>query len=1282
MPGGLAATDISQYVRLGNCDRYLWFRLFPDRTKALLRQYGVTEQPLTPLLSELGGRFEEDVLSAFASRGLTLQDLAGEESGTTVARLKAARSRPVALAQAHLDGKLGKWDCYGRADLILARPTPNGLDTILADIKASREEKVDHRLQVAFYRRLLEQMLSDAGVAVKDISGAILHRNADGTLPDVTDELPTFDLGPYLTALDNLVAGEGAVVDRIAGTPFEDLPYHLNYKCDGCLYNALCMTESALRQDISLIPYLQPVEKRVLVSNGIRTLRDLVGLKEWPQGPPWPEVFPPAPGKKRLVTKLSAWPLGPVLDRLVVRARAVLHRYDESVDAVPYIPNAMKSELPAGDDLVRVYLDAQHDYLQDRVYLLGARVVGPKDEVSVVHLTPSAPTDEDEQSLFVRWTTDLTQAIRQCAGDDLAKVHFYVFDRYDQRVVLEGLKRHLGVIASIPAFYDLLTQTPALTQATVSFLADEVRERRALPWLNQSLVRVANALRFDWTDGELEFFRLFQARVFDDRRRIDAGPTIEVAARFNSQIPLEYAYGVWGLLPEPDDAWHRHLLAPFRRVTRDHLVRFAEHRLRALAHIEQKLRPRSSSSDTDKEPLRLDQLAQEGPATDLPQALVNFLFMEHHARVQELMQLYALPIGQRAHTGRALLLRCLREPSKVNDLTATFEIDFAGMGLDPTLGSEIVRFREGAWGVINPVIDEEGRPMLGRRLASGRLCLVKTLEANRITVQLRDFGRNESSFRFKHWKVPVTAGDMYTFDEMADDLLGDRLVQACQNARENLLIRLATSPDRVETPAYSQRGREAAVSLADLVSQLETPNSPTRAQAEIIGERLSEPVLLVQGPPGTGKSHTLGWTVLARLLALPESRRPRLVAVSSKTHNAVRIVLESIAQKHTLLQERAPLSPEAKALRGLKLVKLEDGDDAEAPSGCEVLSPYRDKSRLTALVDRDLTVIGATPGGLFNLVRHTRGGSWDTQLFDLAVIDEASQVSLPEAVLACAYLKPGAQVIVVGDHRQMPPIITHPWKDEPRREAEEFQPYRSVFEYLVSLDTPRVGLDESFRLHKVLAEFLAEHIYKQDGIPFFSRRVATLDPKDYPEPFLAAVLDPDYPVVIVEHEEHGSQQANPLEAALVAPIVKACSRKLKLDGRKGIGIVVPHRAQKALLSDRLSDLAAAGAIDTVERFQGGERDVIIVSATVSDPDYALAEAAFLMDARRLNVALSRPRKKLIVVGSDLLFRLLPADQEVFEQVSIWKVLRFLYSTDQLWAGEVEGVPVRVYGRGA
>jgi len=137
-----------------------------------------------------------------------------------------------------------------------------------------------------------------------------------------------------------------------------------------------------------------------------------------------------------------------------------------------------------------------------------------------------------------------------------------------------------------------------------------------------------------------------------------------------------------------------------------------------------------------------------------------------------------------------------------------------------------------------------------------------------------------------------------------------------------------------------------------------------------------------------------------------------------------------------------------------------------------------------------------------------------------------------------------------------------------------------------------------------------------------------------------------------------------------------------------LGVVVPHRMQRMDLREHVPYIVrrdpetgqiVKSAVDTVERFQGDERDVIIVSATESDPAYLLQRSDFILDARRLNVALSRARKKLILLASRSVFDLLPPEEELFEQSLLWKALLRPSYTRLIWAGERHGHTVEVYG---
>ena len=177
---------------------------------------------------------------------------------------------------------------------------------------------------------------------------------------------------------------------------------------------------------------------------------------------------------------------------------------------------------------------------------------------------------------------------------------------------------------------------------------------------------------------------------------------------------------------------------------------------------------------------------------------------------------------------------------------------------------------------------------------------------------------------------------------------------------------------------------------------------------------------------------------------------------------------------------------------------------------------------------------------------------------------------------------------------------------------------------------------------------------------------------------------------MVTHDEADSQVRNPFEQALIELVLRALANPAQygLDAKNGLGIVVPHRAQRAALQqsfpelciiDPISGSPKRSAIDTVERFQGGERTVILVSATESDPAYLLESSTFLLDPRRLTVAVSRAKQKMILVASRRIFSLFSPDAEVFANALLWKNLLSQTCSTSLWKGERNGKRVEVWG---
>src|SRR4029077_8848844 len=119
------------------------------------------------------------------------------------------------------------------------------------------------------------------------------------------------------------------------------------------------------------------------------------------------------------------------------------------------------------------------------------------------------------------------------------------------------------------------------------------------------------------------------------------------------------------------------------------------------------------------------------------------------------------------------------------------------------------------------------------------------------------------------------------------------------------------------------------------------------------------------------------------------------------------------------------------------------------------------------------------------------------------------------------------------------------------------------------------------------------------------------------------------PVVFVPAETECDGRSNPVEGRIVSDLVRSFLRDQRIKP-ESIGVVSPFRAQVVLLRQMLAGTGVA--VDTVERFQGGERDIMILSFVRS------RGTGFVFDDRRLNVAITRARRKLVLVAHPELFR--------------------------------------------
>lgn len=348
---------------------------------------------------------------------------------------------------------------------------------------------------------------------------------------------------------------------------------------------------------------------------------------------------------------------------------------------------------------------------------------------------------------------------------------------------------------------------------------------------------------------------------------------------------------------------------------------------------------------------------------------------------------------------------------------------------------------------------------------------------------------------------------------------------------------------------------------------------------------------LVQGPPGTGKTRVLA--ALACALAFDGER----VFICSFTHRAINNALNALVK----------LDP------GLGVIKV--GHPIQAR---DLQAPNYETFHQSPLADASGGyVVGATP-----FAPHTK--RLQSVEFDTVIFDEASQITLPLAVMG---MLAGHKYIFFGDQKQLPPVLTTRLTGGALRD--------SVFGYLVGKNFDKM-LTETYRLNDVLTAWPSAQFYEGllTAVPAAAQRRI-----HYPCPpaRLANILHPDEPKVFWDLAHHNNTVYSHKEAyAVVDLITTLLTCGIRADD---IGVVAPYRAQGRLIRHLLREYVPETAVrrhlvvDTVERMQGQEREVIILSLTTSNPGFAANVAEFFFQPERLNVAITRPRSKLIIVGS-------------------------------------------------
>lgn len=440
---------------------------------------------------------------------------------------------------------------------------------------------------------------------------------------------------------------------------------------------------------------------------------------------------------------------------------------------------------------------------------------------------------------------------------------------------------------------------------------------------------------------------------------------------------------------------------------------------------------------------------------------------------------------------------------------------------------------------------------------------------------------------------------------------------------------------------------------------------------------------LVLGPPGTGKTHLLSWLIVGHAAGRSQTGLPARTFVSAFTRNAIGNVLDAVAKRQSLHSPGAP-----------KPIYFGSPPAAGLSSGVDVMGPG-DEADLIQAIGGGEAVVGATIWSLYRLLSSGIAPGADgptAPLFELVCIDEASQMVLGHGLMALGGMAPGARVVVSGDDQQLPPVRA---ARETRVEGRDMG--GSLYAFLKSARAPEFPLEETFRLNAPLAAFPERKFYPGRYVSAAPAERLALRP-DWPEGLdlvARAAMNPDLPVVVLLHDGPPASTASPFEAALAARLAAALAERVvgpagavvppTLFWAETAAVVSPHRAQNAAIRNALPDALRADAfVETVDRIQGKERDAVILSYCVSDPEFALAETEFIFSPERLNVASTRARTKLVLIVSRRLLEAIPAEQEVMDKAEILR--EFVFSCAPLAETELDGpsgrrIPVQIRTRG-
>eukprot|EP00939_MAST-03C_sp_MAST-3C-sp1_P002336 g2336.t1 len=417
------------------------------------------------------------------------------------------------------------------------------------------------------------------------------------------------------------------------------------------------------------------------------------------------------------------------------------------------------------------------------------------------------------------------------------------------------------------------------------------------------------------------------------------------------------------------------------------------------------------------------------------------------------------------------------------------------------------------------------------------------------------------------------------------------------------------------------------------------------SQADAVKKVLETPMALVQGPPGTGKTVTSA----AILYHLAKQKNIGQILVCAPSNVGVDQLTEKIHRTgirvvRLAARSREDVESNVEALCLHNMVRALAGATSSNGGRGRGRAKRNDLRKLFQLKDTVGELSPRDERKFHKLVRASERkllksaqiicttcvGAGDPRLrkfrFRTVLIDEATQATEPECLIPI--VNGCRRLIVVGDHCQLGPVVTC-------KAVAKAGLNQSLFERLIILGIRPIRLQVQYRMHPALSEFPSNTFYEgslQNGTTDSER---VLDKVDFPWPRADCPMFFHVNNGIEEMGKSGTSFLNRSEAAAVERVVTAFLKGGCTPDQ--IGVITPYEGQRSFIESYVaksgtlnSVLYRAIEITSVDGFQGREKDLIIISCVRSNEKLGIG---FLSDPRRLNVALTRAKYGVVIIGN-------------------------------------------------